>query len=120
MRCELCGGAMVIRSGRYGSFYACANYPTCRHTKPMVRATGVACPLCGAQIVTKRAKNKSVFYSCESYPTCSFSSWDMPLAQTCPKCNSMLLRKKGKNLIVCSQKDCDYRAETESGEHEEA
>ncbi len=120
MLCELCGGAMVLRSGRYGSFYACANYPTCRHTKPIVHGIGVPCPLCGAEIVTKRSKNKSVFYSCEAYPNCSFSSWDLPLAEKCPKCGGMLLRKKGKNLVVCSQKDCDYRTETESGEHENA
>jgi DNA helicase-4 len=33
IRCEECGGEMVLRKGRYGSFYGCTNFPDCRHTK---------------------------------------------------------------------------------------
>lgn len=31
--CEKCGAAMVQRSGKFGSFYGCLNFPVCRHTK---------------------------------------------------------------------------------------
>ncbi len=113
MQCEQCGGEIVIRSGRYGSFYACKNYPTCKYTKPIVKGIGVSCPLCNAQLVAKRGKKKSLFYSCENYPTCTFSSWDLPLNQTCPKCGEMLFRKKGKNLTVCHKADCGYQAPEE-------
>ncbi len=30
--CPKCGGKLVQRSGRYGSFYGCSNYPRCRFT----------------------------------------------------------------------------------------
>lgn len=30
--CPKCGGTLVQRSGRYGSFYGCSNYPHCRFT----------------------------------------------------------------------------------------
>ena len=30
--CPKCGGALVKRTGRYGSFYGCSNYPKCRFT----------------------------------------------------------------------------------------
>ena len=30
--CPKCGGKLVLRSGRYGSFYGCSNYPNCRFT----------------------------------------------------------------------------------------
>ena len=30
--CPKCGGALVKRIGRYGSFYGCSNYPKCRFT----------------------------------------------------------------------------------------
>ena len=43
-KCEKCGGDMVLRSGRYGSFYACANYPACAFTKPRTKDIGVPCP----------------------------------------------------------------------------
>lgn len=31
--CPNCGGTLVYRNGRYGSFYGCSNYPKCRFTK---------------------------------------------------------------------------------------
>lgn len=30
--CPQCGGQLVLRHGKYGSFYGCANYPKCRFT----------------------------------------------------------------------------------------
>jgi hypothetical protein len=30
--CPRCGGQLVLRQGKYGSFYGCTNYPTCRFT----------------------------------------------------------------------------------------
>ena len=108
-KCEKCGGDMVLRTGRYGSFYACANYPTCAFTKPRTKDIGVPCPKCSGKVVMKYGKNKTVFYSCEKYPECDFSSWDMPIGEKCPDCGGMLFRKKGKALIVCHDKACGYQ-----------
>ncbi len=112
-KCETCGSDMVIRSGRYGEFYACSRYPECKFTKPKVNSTGVSCPKCGADIVTKFGKNRTVFYSCARYPECDFSSWDLPTPEKCPQCGGILYRKKGKNLLVCKSDGCDYRRECE-------
>ena len=30
--CPKCGGTLVPRSGRYGNFYGCSNYPKCKYT----------------------------------------------------------------------------------------
>ncbi len=113
MVCDLCGSPMVLRTGRYGSFYACSKYPTCKFTKPKTRDIGVACPKCSAKLVMKTGRNKTVFYSCERYPECDFSSWDMPTAEKCPTCGDMLFRKKGKPLLVCHNKPCGYSREVE-------
>ena len=113
MVCDQCGAPMVLRSGRYGSFYACSAYPTCKFTKPKTRDIGVACPKCSAKLVMKTGRNKTVFYSCERYPDCDFSSWDMPTAENCPACGKMLFRKKGKSLLICHDKDCGYSREVE-------
>lgn len=110
-KCELCGSDMILRTGRYGSFYACSKYPECKFTKQKVRSLGVPCPQCGADIVTKHGKNKTVFYSCSKYPTCTFSSWDMPTNEKCPTCGSMLYRKKGKNQLICKAENCGYKAD---------
>ena len=31
--CPNCGGTLVVRSGKYGKFYGCRNYPRCRYTQ---------------------------------------------------------------------------------------
>ena len=107
-KCEKCGSDMVLRTGRYGSFYACVNYPTCKTTKPRTKDIGVACPKCNSKVVLKYGKNKSVFYSCEKYPTCDFSSWDMPVNEKCPNCGDILFRKKGKPVVVCHNEKCGF------------
>lgn len=110
-KCEICGSDVVLRQGRYGSFYACTRYPECTFTRQKIRTIGVQCPLCGKDIVLKHGKNKSVFYSCSGYPDCKFSSWDLPLNEKCPKCGSILFQKKGKKLVFCKNEQCDYSAE---------
>lgn len=32
-RCPKCGGTLVHRTGKYGPFYGCANYPQCKYTE---------------------------------------------------------------------------------------
>ena len=31
-KCPRCGGTLVRRQGKYGSFYGCSNYPKCKYT----------------------------------------------------------------------------------------
>ena len=111
--CEVCGGEMVIRNGRYGEFYACSNYPTCTFTKQKIVETGVSCPECGAKVIGRSSKGKSLFYSCEKYPACTFSSWDVPLMSTCPDCGSMLYYRKSRKSVICKAKGCDYKRDEE-------
>lgn len=111
-KCELCGGELVLRKGRFNSFLACSNYPKCKFTKSITKETGAICPVCKGKIVQKRTKTQKIFYSCENYPTCAFSTWDVPVEEKCPKCESTLLYKKSKNKIYCSNENCDYTAES--------
>ena len=112
-KCEECGGDMVIRNGRYGSFYACANYPTCKFTKQKVVELGVPCPQCSSKVVARHGKGKMLFYSCEKYPECDFSSWDMPLAEKCPDCGSGLFYRKSRKNVICKKHSCGYKREEE-------
>nr|MBQ4318127.1 type I DNA topoisomerase [Clostridia bacterium] len=109
MKCELCGSPMLLRTGRYGSFYACSKYPECKGTKRIAKTVGVKCPKCNAEIVAKYGRNRTAFYSCERYPECDFSTWDLPLNENCPNCGKPLYKKKGKPLIICADKDCGYK-----------
>ena len=112
-KCELCGSDMLIRKGRYGEFYACSAYPTCKFTKQKIIDIGVPCPMCGSKIVARHAKSRSLFYSCENTPTCGFSSWDRPLLEKCPDCGEMLFYKQSKKSVVCKNRACSYIREEE-------
>ena len=113
MKCELCGSDMVVRNGKFGTFYACSKYPKCKFTKQKNKEIEAPCPKCGGKVVVKYGKSKSAFYCCENYPKCDFSSWDMPLKETCPQCGKTLFRKKGKPLAVCADKACGFEKEVE-------
>ena len=112
-KCEECGGDMVIRSGKFGSFYACENYPKCRFTKQKTVEVGVDCPKCGAKLLARHGKSNSVFYSCERYPECDFSTWDMPLSEKCPECAQPLYYKKNRKIVFCKNSSCGYKREEE-------
>ncbi len=112
-KCETCGADVVIRTGRFGEFYACSNYPTCRFTKPILKEIGVPCPKCSARIIVRHSRDRKVFYSCERYPECDYSTWDMPLAEKCPDCGGVLVYKKGRKTVVCTNEDCNYQRQEE-------
>jgi DNA topoisomerase-1 len=107
MQCEICGGPVVLKKGRFGEFYACKDYPKCRFTRQKARKIGVACPKCGGDIVEKHSR-KSVFYGCDNYPNCDFSLWDEPIGKNCPECGSLLVKKKN-GTVLCSSKECKYK-----------
>ena len=111
--CELCGGKMVVRNGKFGEFYACENYPECKFTKQKISLLGVPCPKCSSELVARRAKSKTLFFSCEKYPECDFSSWDMPLKEKCPDCGGMLFYRKSRKSVICKEKGCGYKREEE-------
>jgi hypothetical protein len=33
--CEKCGAKLILKEGKYGSFYGCSNYPRCKFTKSL-------------------------------------------------------------------------------------
>ena len=107
--CDKCGAEMVYKSGRFGEFIACPNYPTCKNTKPIKNTIKTPCPLCGGTVVQKRSKKGSIFYGCDNYPECKFVSWDMPIEEKCPKCGAYMVLKKGKSSSYkkCSNPECE-------------
>ena len=107
MKCEKCGADLVLRNGRYGSFYACSRYPECKFTKQQNKELNVGCPKCGQPLVTRYGRRR-VFYGCTGYPNCDFSSWDIPTNEKCPDCGGMLFYKKNKQILLCTKENCGY------------
>jgi DNA topoisomerase-1 len=113
-KCENCGSPMVIRSGRYGKFLACSQYPECKNTKPI--ATGVKCPLDGGDIVERRSKKGKQFWSCNNFPQCTFATWYKPVQKRCPRCGAEFLVEKRDHAQtiyhICLKKGCGYTEES--------
>lgn len=95
-KCPKDGGDLVMKTGRYGPFVACANYPTCKHIESINKEVGVACPKDGGNVIERRTKRGKIFWGCDNYPKCDFASWDKPLDQKCQTCGGIMVDKKGQ------------------------
>lgn len=99
--CPNCGGDLVLRTGRFGKFISCGNFPKCRYTEPLVVNTGVTCPKCGkGELVEKRSKKGRLFYGCNRYPECDYLTNNKPVAEACPDCGG-LMTLMGKDKVKC-------------------
>jgi len=116
-RCPNCGGPLIVKSGRFGPFIACAKYPECKFSKPIRRdkvpdrPTDEVCRECGAPMVIKTGRYGE-FLACTRYPKCKHTR-PVPLGVKCPKCDEGDLAerrtRKGRNFFGCLRyPDCDY------------
>jgi len=114
--CDKCSSPMVVKTGRYGKFLACSNFPACRNIKKMnggangsatddpqlkelrKKYQGLACDKCGADMVVKNGKF-GYFLACSAYPKCKNiknldakggTAKDIP----CPACGEGKIVKK--------------------------
>lgn len=109
IKCEKCGSPMLIRTGKFGEFLACSNYPACKNAKRLEHVIA-KCPKCGKNVLEKKSKKNKTFYGCEDYPNCDFVSWEIPVEEKCPNCGSYMTKKEyyGNVRIKCSNENCNY------------
>ena len=107
-KCDVCGEFMVVKSGRFGRFLACPNFPECTFTKPLVIEMPGKCPRCGSRILKRTSKKGYTFYACERGAECGFMSWDVPTKDYCPDCGKTLFKRsgKGRNKPYCINEEC--------------
>ncbi len=104
--CPECGSPLVKRTGRYGEFVACSNYPECKYIKKEEKQVIEVCNClkCDGKILERKTRRGKIFYGCSNFPKCKEAFWDKPTGQKCPNCGEMLVEKENK--IKCSK--CDY------------
>lgn len=108
--CEKCGTKMVIRSGKFGKFLACPNFPKCKNTRPLEEDKPVVakCPKCGKSVRKLKSKKGKFFYGCEGYPECDFISWDIPACEECPNCKEQMIVKLFSKSKITSCPHCGF------------
>mgnify|MGYP000914913182 FL=1 len=104
--CENCGKNMLVKYGPHGKFLACPGFPECRNTKPYLEKIGVACPVCGCEVLLKKTKKGRIYYACEKNPDCEFMSWQKPTDKKCSKCGSYTVVKGSK--VICAAENCRH------------
>jgi DNA topoisomerase-1 len=115
--CPTCGGKLTVKSGRFGPFIACTNYPECKYTKPLKgdkvpdKPTDEVCRECGAPMVIKSGRYGE-FLACTRYPKCKHTR-PIPLGVKCPTCKEGDLierrTKRGRSFFGCSRyPDCEF------------
>lgn len=104
--CPKCGSELVIRNGKYGSFTACSNYPSCKYIKKDAEEVKkiMDCPKCDGAIVEKKTRRNKIFYGCSNYPKCKLATWYLPVG-ICPECKGLLVQKKED--VTCDE--CGYK-----------
>jgi len=75
-KCPECARDMVLKSSRFGKFWACSDYPNCMGKKNLTVARGPApepsdekCPTCGGAMVIRTGRYGK-FLACTKYPEC--------------------------------------------------
>ncbi len=82
--CPKCNKRLEVKTGKYGKFVRCEDYPKCDTTLPFTLP--VHCPECKTgKFVEKKGRFK-FFYGCSSYPNCNNAMWDYPIQHVCPGC----------------------------------
>ena len=118
--CPVCGKNMVEREGKFGPFLACAGFPECTFTMPLVVVMPGRCPKCGGRLMKRTGTSKKngkqfTYYCCEfagtrpEERTCDFMTWDVPTKDDCPKCGQTMFKRAGRgfNRPFCVNEKCE-------------
>ena len=131
-KCDVCGSPLVLKWGKFGSFFACSTYnkkdpASCTFTKENFAAKPEMnaqegeeqaeeyCEACGRVMVLKRGRF-GAFMACPGYsedPPCKTTrkltakqqqKAPVPLEENCPKCGLQLVLRNGQygEFVSCS------------------
>jgi DNA topoisomerase-1 len=117
--CENCGRPMVLKKGRFGTFFACSGYPECKTTKQVggEQRKDVPleekCPQCESNLVQKFGRYGE-FVACSNYPKCKFVK-QKTIGVACPNCTQGEVverrSKRGRTFFGCNRyPECDFVA----------
>lgn len=114
--CEKCGSPMVIKTGRYGKYLACSNFPACSNMRSLKeksapKQTNVVCDVCGAMMLEREGKFGK-YLACSNFPQCKNTKPLNEVVAKCPKCGKNVFKKvskRGKVFYGCEGwPKCDF------------
>lgn len=118
--CPTCGKHLEVKTGKYGRFVRCEDYPKCDTTLPYT--LNVQCPECKVgKFAEKKSRYGKFFYGCTNYPNCTNALWAAPVEHDCPGCGYPIMiaretKRDGKHL-QCSK--CKHKIDLPESETSE-
>lgn len=124
--CPICGNELIIRSGKYGEFITCSNYPACKYKHSDNETSEEKCEKCGSDMIIKNGRNGK-FLACSAYPKCK-NTKSIKLSNEeaikCPKCEdgNLILRfsKKGRFYGCSNYPKCNFISKEKPIQQEES
>lgn len=113
--CPTCNKKLEVKTGKYGRFVRCEDYPQCDTTLPYTLP--INCPECKVgKYAEKKSRYGKLFYGCTSYPDCENALWSMPYKFDCAGCGYSIMtfrqtKREGKQLM-CPK--CKHKVDWES------
>lgn len=74
--CPSDGGDLIVRTGKFGKFLACANFPKCTYKESIIEKSGYKCPKDQGNVIIKKTRTGRTFFGCGNYPKCAFAVWN--------------------------------------------
>lgn len=123
VRCPECGSAMVARSGRFGTFYGCVDYPKCKGIRNVQQrlmyrdADGQARPFRsptdpeGSYLERRTSRYGKPFVGSTGYPEDAFAVWSLPISTPCPECGAPLRpppRNRKEPVAICTHPERNH------------
>ena len=105
--CVKCGGVRHMKSGKFGDFWACTNYPDCNNSISVATMTNVKCPSCNkGEYIKKKTKTGKIMYGCSNFPNCKEVLWNKPLKLRCIHCSHTVLEEYSNGKKRCANPKC--------------
>jgi DNA topoisomerase I len=122
VRCAECGKPMLLRTGRFGRFYGCVDYPSCKGIRNvqhrlMYRTTeGEVLPFRSPtdpdSFMERRvSRYGKPFVGSTGYPKDEFAVWSLPIATPCPQCGAPLRpppRNRKEPVAICTHPEVNH------------
>jgi DNA topoisomerase I len=123
VRCPECGQAMVLRTGRFGRFFGCVDYPGCKGIRNLqqrlmyrtagdeVRPFRSPTDPDGSYLERRVSRYGKPFVGSTGYPQDEFAVWSLPIASPCSECGAPLRpppRNRKEPVAVCTHPEVNH------------